>query len=169
MNTKRIVYAIVALLAFASVRAEAYIVPTVTRRCSGAIEKGAAVKASTTAGRATTLLHTDSAALMTGVTTSACNDAVPNAQVMEVRGVMLQVVSDGTTTIASGDLIQPSTTVNGRFMKGTASPVCSAMQSASAVAGTLFNCIVGVSGGGGVSLSTANTWTKSQNVASVDR
>jgi hypothetical protein len=140
---KRILFAVVALLALVTVRADAYIVPSVTRTCSGAtIEKFALVKAATTAGRVTLLLHTDSAVLMTGVALNACENGT-QTQVMEVMGVQTQVVSDGTTTIAAGDPVRPSDTVDGRVMKGVAdsNTICSATQSAAAVAGTLFNCL----------------------------
>jgi Iap family predicted aminopeptidase len=139
---KRIVFAIAALLALATVRADAYVVPSVTRTCSGDIEAFALVKAATTAGRVTVFLHTDSVVLVTGVALTACENGT-QTQVMEVQGVMTQVVSDGTTTIHSGDPVRPSDTVDGRVMKGVADSnvVCSAMQNASSTPGTRFNCL----------------------------
>ena len=127
---------------FCSAVADGDYVPRTTQRVSDSVlEQYALVKISTTAKRVTVLLISDAVALMTGIPQNASPGPGNVVSVQELQGLSSNVVSDGTTTIAPGDLVQPSTNVNGRVMKGTASPICTALTSAAAVAGTIFQCL----------------------------
>lgn len=66
--------------------------------------------------------YTDDPYLVYGVSATAC--AGNNQTFLVAFGsVKLPVKSDGTTTIAPGDRVEPSTTVNGRVKKGETNPI----------------------------------------------
>lgn len=124
-----------------------YVQPTTNRVADGAFEQYALVKISTTANRVTKVLHTDAGGVVTGVAQKTSAGAGVVVPVQELQGLSSHVVSDGTGAIAAGDLIDRSSTVDGRVMKAPASPapdgntICTALTAAAAVAGTVFTCL----------------------------
>jgi hypothetical protein len=84
---------------------------------------------------------------MTGIAQAAAGGSGVTIPVLEVYGVASNVISDGTGVISVGDLVDLSSTTAGRVMKATNSPtadpntVCTAITSAVAVAGTIFQCL----------------------------
>lgn len=143
----KIKFLIAVILLLSATQSQAQYVPKyVNMTVDVSIQAYRLVKASTTAGHVTTLLHTDSAALMVGITQSACNIGA-KCPILAVQGVASYVISDGTTTIASGDLIDVSSTVDGQVMKAAGSPtadsqtICSALSAAAATPGTALLCL----------------------------
>ncbi len=92
-------------------------------------------------GYITPYLTTDAATRPLGViaATPGAGDFI--AHVIEVAGVQRQIKSDGTTTIAPGDSVQPSTVVNGHIAKGTSNQIGIAVSSAATVTGTLVTVV----------------------------
>ena len=95
----------------------------VLRVADGAIAANTLVKPSTTAGRMSQFLATDPLFLAVGVALDAAAIAGDKIRVVEVKGVLCQIKSDGTTNIASQDLVEPSTTMDGRIRKGSTAPI----------------------------------------------
>ncbi len=89
------------------------------------------------AGSITPFLSTDSATRPLGVMAVTPGGGDYVAHVVVERGVEVGILSDGTTTIAPGDSIQPSTTVNGRIMKGTTNQIGIAMNDGAATPGVV--------------------------------
>lgn len=124
-----------------------YVQPTTNRTADGAFEQYAIVKISTTANRVVKVLHTDAGGVVTGVAQKASSGAGVVVPVQELQGLSSHVVSDGTGAIAVGDLVDISSTVDGRVMKDPTTPtpdsntICTALTSAVAVAGTVFTCL----------------------------
>ncbi len=135
--------AVLLLLLFLPVFARGDYVPqTVVRVADGAITQYYLVKESTTTNNRVVVFTTaDASNLMTGIAQTAAAGAGSTLKILQLYGIKSNVVSDGTTTITRGDLIQPSTTVNGQVMKGTTQPVCTAQVSVAASAGTVFSCL----------------------------
>lgn len=67
-------------------------------------------------------LYTDDPYLIYGVSATAC---AGNGSTFDIGfgSVEMGIKSDGTTAIAPGDRIEPSTTVNGRIKKGETNPI----------------------------------------------
>lgn len=108
----------------------------VTRTTDTAVVAYTLVKAGTTAGRVQQFATTDAATKVTGVALSAAGGAAASVNVLELAGVQCPILSDGTTVIAVGDLVEPSPTSNGRIRKGSTNPIGVAMSAAVAVADT---------------------------------
>lgn len=150
MRTMRQILLLVALVLSCTVEDSAdatYVQPTTNRVADAAFEQYALVKISTTANRVIRVLHTDAGGVVTGVAQQAAAGIGSVVPVQELQGLSSHVVSDGTAIINVGDLVDVSSTVDGRVMKdaGTPTPnsntICTALTSAVAVAGTVFTCL----------------------------
>jgi hypothetical protein len=104
----------------------------IRRTANEAIPQYTLVKESTTAGRVELFKTTDDASLYTGVALEAAASAGSIIRVMHATGIASSLKSDGTTVIAAGDPIEPSTTVNGRVRKAATVAVVGVAQSAAA-------------------------------------
>ena len=146
MRLKWIILAL-ALCCISDVATATYVQPTTNRTADAAFEQYAVVKISTTANRVVKVLSTDAGGVVTGIAQKASVGAGSVVPVQELQGLSSHVKSDGTVPIAVGDLVDISSTVDGRVMKAPGSPtpdgntICTALTSAAAVAGTVFTCL----------------------------
>lgn len=112
----------------------------VTRVSSEAIPQYSLVKISTSANHVAVLKTSDDVKLFSGVALDAAGGAGVNIRVLHAWGIETSMISDGTTTVAIGDPVQPSLTVDGEVMKGITNAICSATSAAGLVPGTLITC-----------------------------
>ncbi len=104
---------------------------------AAAIDAGALIKTSSTAGQYETLGAADAPTLLIGVAKTACSGAAASFQAYFTSGTITPCLSDGTDTIAAGAPVEPSTTVAGRVKEAADSTTAIGFNVGAAVAATL--------------------------------
>lgn len=103
------------------------------RVSDGAIVAMTLVKQSTTTdGRVVQFVAGDDPGLITGIAIDAAGGSGETIRITEVNGQWAQCLTDGTTTITRGDIVEPSPTSNGRIRKGTTQGIFVALKSVAA-------------------------------------
>ncbi len=115
-------------------------------------------------GWVTPFLAADASDRPLGVTAVTPGGGDVIAHVVETVGVQVGILSDGTTSITTGDPIQPSLTVDGRIMKGTANQIGWAASDAAATLDLVVQVVTVPSPSSGASLSARNEWELNQRI-----
>ncbi len=107
-----------------------------------AIPKYVLTKLSTSvAGRVEVFKIGDNVIRATGVALTRATQAGVRIQVQELSGVETPMLSDGTTVIAAGDMVEPSEVIDGYVRKGSSNVIGMATSGAAAVVGAQFNVL----------------------------